>query len=345
MTLSERRPARVLAAAIVIAAIAVAGYLVWERSRQSEEQPVLAGADPAVPVEAPVEQASAEAEPAVTEEPAPPTFDVVRIVPEGRAVIAGRAPPGARVTVTEGETVIGEVTADARGEWVLTPETPIAPGTREFALAARTPGGDIVESESVIVLAVPERDTAPDVATGPAGTLAVLLPREGGASRVLQAPTPADPLEGLSLDIIDYDQHGRFSFGGRGAAAAEVMVYLDDRFVGGARVDASGYWRVAPDVPLGPVGVGLHTIRVDQVGDGGEVVARIEVSFSSENFRPPAAGGRLVIVQPGNSLWRIARRTYGGGVQYALIYEANRDQIRDPDLIYPGQIFALPSVN
>ncbi len=93
------------------------------------------------------------------------------------------------------------------------------------------------------------------------------------------------------------------------------------------------------------MGVGLHTIRVDQVGDGGEVVARIEVSFSSENFRPPAAGGRLVIVQPGNSLWRIARRTYGGGIRYALIYEANRDQIRDQDLIYPGQIFVLPSLN
>jgi hypothetical protein len=51
--------------------------------------------------------------------------------------------------------------------------------------------------------------------------------------------------------------------------------------------------------------------------------------------------GRL-IVQPGHNLWRIARETYGQGVRYTIIYQANRDQIRDPDLIYPGQIFTLP---
>ena len=48
------------------------------------------------------------------------------------------------------------------------------------------------------------------------------------------------------------------------------------------------------------------------------------------------------MVQPGNSLWRIARRIYGGGMRYVVIYEANRDQIRDADLIYPGQIFVTP---
>ena len=50
----------------------------------------------------------------------------------------------------------------------------------------------------------------------------------------------------------------------------------------------------------------------------------------------------IAVVQPGNSLWRIARGTYGSGLQYTVIYEANKDQIRDPDLIYPGQIFTLP---
>ena len=49
-----------------------------------------------------------------------------------------------------------------------------------------------------------------------------------------------------------------------------------------------------------------------------------------------------MIVQPGNSLWRIARRVYGSGFQYTVIYAANAGQIRDPDLIFPGQIFVLP---
>ncbi len=48
-------------------------------------------------------------------------------------------------------------------------------------------------------------------------------------------------------------------------------------------------------------------------------------------------------MQPGNSLWRIARRTYGQGIMYTVIYQANGQQIFDPDLIYPGQVFVLPT--
>ncbi|MCM0019941.1 MAG: LysM peptidoglycan-binding domain-containing protein, partial [Tagaea sp.] len=48
---------------------------------------------------------------------------------------------------------------------------------------------------------------------------------------------------------------------------------------------------------------------------------------------------------PGNSLWRISRRIYGEGLRYTTIYAANREQIRDPDLIFPGQIFAVPKTN
>jgi len=55
--------------------------------------------------------------------------------------------------------------------------------------------------------------------------------------------------------------------------------------------------------------------------------------------------GQSIVVQPGASLWRIARRTYGDGIRFSLIYEANQTQIRDPDLIYPGQIFTVPQAN
>ncbi|MCJ2132673.1 LysM peptidoglycan-binding domain-containing protein [Methylobacterium sp. J-026] len=45
----------------------------------------------------------------------------------------------------------------------------------------------------------------------------------------------------------------------------------------------------------------------------------------------------------GDNLWRISQRTYGRGERYTVIYDANQTQIRDPDLIYPGQIFVLPT--
>lgn len=49
-----------------------------------------------------------------------------------------------------------------------------------------------------------------------------------------------------------------------------------------------------------------------------------------------------VIIRRGDSLWRISRRIYGRGVRYSTIYLANQDQIRNPDRIWPGQVFAVP---
>jgi nucleoid-associated protein YgaU len=49
-----------------------------------------------------------------------------------------------------------------------------------------------------------------------------------------------------------------------------------------------------------------------------------------------------VIIRRGDTLWHISRRVYGEGTRYTTIYLANQDQIKDPDRIWPGQIFALP---
>lgn len=52
-----------------------------------------------------------------------------------------------------------------------------------------------------------------------------------------------------------------------------------------------------------------------------------------------------VIIRRGDNLWTIARRVYGQGIRYTQIFDANTGQIRDPDLIYPGQVFDLPGTD
>ena len=69
-----------------------------------------------------------KAAPETAKEPVRPSFDVVRVNPEGDAVIAGRAAPNAEVTVTDGKTEIGKVKADKRGEWVLIPSKSLPSG-------------------------------------------------------------------------------------------------------------------------------------------------------------------------------------------------------------------------
>ncbi len=48
-------------------------------------------------------------------------------------------------------------------------------------------------------------------------------------------------------------------------------------------------------------------------------------------------------VSRGDSLWRLSQASYGAGTRYAVIYKANREQIRNPNMIYPGQVFVVPA--
>lgn len=279
------------------------------------------------------------------EPPLRPSFDVVRINPRGDTVIAGRAAPGNRVRILDGDTVIGEVTADDRGEWVFLPEKALPAGGRQLGLEARLGDGAPVASESVVVLVVPERGK--DIAGRPSAEetqpLALRVPRQGGgASTVLQKPVPDRAILKLAVDTVDYDDSGALSISGMASAGVLVQLYLNNRFIGRSRADGRGAWSLTPDRQVAP---GLYTLRIDQVDAGGKVLERIAIPFARAEPLTEMRPGSFVVVQPGNSLWRLARSTYGSGLAYAIIYRANKDQIRDPDLIFPGQMFALPPTN
>lgn len=302
----------------------------------------------AVPDQAPADETAAAP---ATEEAAPeagmlaPEFDIVRVNPTGDAVIAGRASPGSEITVMSGDRPIGSAIADERGDWVVLPDQKLPPGDHQLGAVARLPGQEPMESADVVVVVVPEpqKDIAGASDSEAAGqALALAVPREGdGRTTVLQAPGASS--EGLGdkqlfLDSVDYGEKGDVSIGGRADPGANLQVYLDNRLLGTAEADPEGRWRLTPEQN---VSEGLHDLRVDQLGGDGSVVARVETPFQRMALTDWPAQ-KVVVVQPGNSLWRLARRMYGHGVRYTVIYEANRSQIADPDLIYPGQVFVVP---
>lgn len=317
------------------------------------------------------DQPVAEAQ-ALSAQPVRPTFDIVRIDPSGDAVIAGRAEPGSTVTMIDTGTEIGKVESDSRGEWVFLPTTPLTPGPHELRLRSELSDGTILMGEGSVVLVVPKpgediagRETSAQAE--PQQPLVVLIPDEDrvGAD-LIQAPTstPSDqsvtentaPAAALSttttaeqsgvlsddgsmgVETIDYDSLGNISIAGNAPRDTTVIAYLDGSPIGSGTVDQSRKWRISPDQEITP---GVYRLRLDAL-KGDEVVARIEIPFSRAAPIADLEGDAFIVVQPGNSLWRIARRTLGSGVNFTVIYEANEDQIRDPDLIYPGQVFEIP---
>ncbi|MGH1578971.1 LysM peptidoglycan-binding domain-containing protein [Planktotalea sp.] len=172
---------------------------------------------------------------------------------------------------------------------------------------------------------------------------AILLSTNDGV-RVLQAPDAPKPdaLTAL-LASIAYDDLGDVALTGRGEGSF-VRVYLDNRPITTSQIATSGDWQA--DLPA--VDTGIYTLRVDELNEAGDVLARIETPFKREAPEVLAAAVQpektvqAITVQPGATLWAIAQERYGSGTLYARVVEANRDAIRDPDLIYPGQVFTVP---
>jgi len=272
----------------------------------------------------------------------PPTFDVVRVNPNGNTVIAGRAMPDSMVINLDNGVEFGRIKADDRGEWVFVPEKPLAPGTHTLRLKMLAGSAAPVMSVEDVVIIVPE--AGKDIAgrSGDGHILALKM-NPDGSSTVLQKPGGASSTK-LSVDSVDYNDDGRLSVSGSSHPNAMVQIYLDNKLIGHARAgddkgQGHGIWTMNPDDPVKP---GLYTLRADQIGTDGKVIHRVEFPFSRAEPTAEIVDDNTIIVQPGNSLWRLARSSYGKGNRYTVIFEANQDQITDPDLIYPGQVFKLP---
>ena len=157
---------------------------------------------------------------------------------------------------------------------------------------------------------------------------------------------PPEVTGSIALDTITYSEQGEVRLAGRAqTSGTNVQVYLDNAAVAKLDVDEQGRWRG----DIEGINTGIYTLRVDELDQGGQVISRVETPFKRESAETLARATanydgpiKEVTVQEGATLWAIARERYGDPTLYLRVVEANRDSIRDPDLIYPGQVFDLP---
>lgn len=185
-------------------------------------------------------------------------------------------------------------------------------------------------------------------APAPSAQPTVLLSTDEGV-RVLQPPVTEQGSEGttnVALDAITYSDAGDVQLSGRAGGGGFVRIYLDNLPVVTSQIDPDRRWQAE----LPQVDSRVYKLRVDEVNAEGAVTSRVETPFKRENDAVLAANAptdqstrvSAVTVQPGSTLWAISREAYGDGILYVRVFEANRDRIRDPDLIYPGQVFTIP---
>jgi len=214
----------------------------------------------------------------------------------------------------------------------------------EFAEAA--PKNSIEDAADVEIAKAPEQPIQEE-GVQKEETPTVMIADVSGVKIVSKAPASGENPE-ISLDAISYDEEGALTLAGRGVPSGLLRLYLNNAVIGETTTDAMGAWSYDASA-LEP---GVYTLRIDQLNaDASKVLARMETPFKREarsklqeqlSAAESPARINVVTVQPGNTLWGISRERYGQGILYVQVFEANRDKIRDPDLIYPGQIFNLP---
>jgi nucleoid-associated protein YgaU len=299
-----------------------------------------------------------------------PAFDIARIEPTGEAVIAGRATPGATVELLRNGELHDRVVADQSGQFVMVPPR-FPSGTYDLTLRSKQPDGKQATSRQSVAVAIEP---------GPTDRPVVALMTPGKPTVVLSQPPAPKPMAGaVVVESVEIEPGGKFHASGRARPGGAVRLYLNDTFVASATAGADGRFAVTINQGVTP---GSYRVRLDEVEpNSGAVRARAEVPFNVPDTMvaasvpaqataakrpnsasaprlaavanlPPDGGSPSTVVVPkiatttvsrGDSLWRLSRQTYGVGTRYAVIYKANREQIRNPNLIRPGQIFVLPA--
>ncbi len=331
--------------ALALVVLLIAGGLLWVMNKQEQEEVASdLATESGTSSATATPEANAGTPGAQAKEAIQPSFDVVRVNPNGDTVIAGRASPKSEVTIFDDGAPIGSTIADESGAWVFLPKSALGAGSHHLTLESSSDAGT-QKSEREVMLIVPDiaRDIAGRSTKAVAGALAVELPLNGkGAVRILNLPNQGGVSDAsLSIDAVDYDAEDVAIFSGRAPAGAKLMTYLDNQPIAQIAADDKGDWSLEQKVLLGK---DTHLFRIDRIDDQGKVLGRAEISFdlSIPSVNENQSMNETIVVRPGQSLWLLARRNYGKGMRYTLIFDANREQIKDPDLIFPGQVLTIP---
>jgi len=318
--------------------------------------------------------------PPATGDGAVPEFDIVHIEPTGEAVVAGRAAPGTVIELLRNGEAHDRVMVDQSGQFAMVPR-PLPKGTYELTLrSTQADGKQTTSKQSVAVVLEPNSDQ-PTVALLTPDKPTLVMPQASAPASAAEITTAveavdiepngkvhvsghAHPGAEVRLYLNDSfvtsvtagpDGHLAVTING-GVAPGKYRVRLDEL------ASKSGAVRARAEVPLNvPDRMTTASISPSSVSTAAPQSAapqnaatqapqQLAASSSTASADKTAPAAEVVVpkvttmtVVRGDSLWRLSRNSLGSGERYALIFKANKQQIRNPNLIYPGQILVVPA--
>ena len=306
---------------------------------------------------------------------APLTIGLARVKPDGAALFAGTAAPNAKIRIFEGNILLGETIANANGEWLIVLEKSLASGQHLISVAMeRSDGTTEMANRSLAVEIYQDTESKPLVALLPetatevpvliqspddvdkakpaataSGSIVADAAKADAAMLEKAEPAPAKPqannqiaasqIAALAPSAIVWRDASRILISGTSRGGVRVAVNDAKGQFGEALVLVDGAWQVAGSLDMD---IAVNQLRFALFDDANQIIARYDLPVKARDLAKGQDGSPLVVVNKGDMLWRIAYHQLGEGVKYVDIVRRNQQDIADPDLIYPKQIFAVP---
>lgn len=303
----------------------------------------------------------------IKSEPDYVTLDLVNVSPDGIVVLSGQSNPESRIEIYHDENLIAKAKANGNGEWVAVPDTPLSPGTYVLTVEAKTVDGNTVLSSRAVLIVIPENGdmSSPLVALVPvdeasemqAELLQSPLTEDKNDSVISVANTPvvtvdpsipdsmlADPTlpPKVTIRMVEALDDKRMAVSGFRQGRGNIDVLINGQSAN-VLISPEGYLADANIPDKNQFSVVVTMTDDSETDDNGTALASARIILSKSKLDETLSGNALVVVQKGDALWRIAYRAYGQGIRYVDIYSSNANEIDDPDLIYPDQIFIIPN--
>ena len=251
------------------------------------------------------------------------TFDIVRLDKNGDVVIAGKTIPNIKVDILDGNETLASVFSDANGDWVWISDTPLAEGIKRFSLKHFNGEDEFFSEQNIIILREKNHYSSSKIL-------------KFSKNSTIEIINNNEKILGLTLDIVEHLDNNSLILTGRAKPNSNVSLFFSNNFIEDSLSDKNGIWKME----LKNFKLSDNDLMITTEIEGQKI--KLKTRIFNEKIDPNLLLEKEITVKDGNSLWRIARKTLGGGIYYSEIYKNNIKEIENPDLIFPGQVFNIP---
>ena len=280
-----------------------------------------------------------------------PKVDIFKVDPDGGYIIAGKAKPNSKINLLEKGNMIDSANVDDSGSWAIVSKENLLSGDNLLTLGQNNEDGTFTQSEKIYITKIDKKKFSKPIV--------IEIPNaDVGKISIIQTPSSKNGNRKNSGDIvlaqkskmksntfnilsISFNEKGHLSIQGVANYGNSIDLVVNEKLKYSIVLQNNPNWIFNSSHKFN---YGMHKL-VATLKSEEKILSKIEIPFMRSEMPSSNLPENFILIKPGDMLWTISYRLYGNPLKYIEIYKENRNQITNPDLIFPGQVFTLPKEN